>query len=169
MLGWIERVERTIGFIGISAAVIILPLMIAVRIYEIVARKIVPSSIDVSSTYRVGSLHSVDTADYWLLRMFATNTSEWTFFARTLAGARARWIELIGLIFFIVPLCAIVFWFGADYVATAYNGGERAALTLFRPFKWVIKASLLFGMLLLLLAMICRVLRNFHELSDGGS
>ena len=168
MLGWIERVERTIGFIGISAAVIILPLMIAVRIYEIVARKLfqAPSTFLQLIEWEAFTLLILLTIGFAYVRDQHVRVD----ILRENLGRRTRaLIELIGLIFFIVPLCAIVFWFGADYVATAYNGGERAALTLFRPFKWVIKASLLFGMLLLLLAMICRVLRNFHELSDGGS
>lgn len=168
MLGWIERVERTIALIGVSAAVIILPLMIAVRIYEIVARKLfqAPSTFLQFIEWEAFTLLILLTIGFAYVRDQHVRVD----ILRESLGRRARaLIELIGLFVFIVPLCVIVFWFGADYVATAYNGGERAALALFRPFKWVIKASLLFGMLLLLLAMICRVLRNFHELSDGGS
>lgn len=168
MLSWIERIERTIAFIGITAAVIILPLMIVVRVYEIIARTLfqAPSTFLQFIEWEAFTLLILLTIGFAYVRDQHVRVD----ILRENLGRRTRAvIELIGLAVFIVPLCAIVFWYGTDYVVSAYQDGERSALTMFRPLKWVIKASLPSGMLLLLLAMICRVLRNFHELSDEGS
>ena len=164
MLRWIERIERTIAFIGISAAVIILPLMIFVRMYEIVARKLfqAPSTVLQLVEWEAFTLLILLTIGFAYVRDQHVRVD----ILRERFGRRVRAvIELVGLVVFILPLAVIVFWYGTDYVVSAYDGGERSARALFRPIKWVIKASLPFGMLLLLLAMICRVLRNFHELS----
>ncbi len=72
-----------------------------------------------------------------------------------------RWIELIGCLLFAVPYCAVLFWLSIDFAVTAYTGNEVSSAGTGLPHRWIIKACLTVGFLLLMLSTLCVALRNF--------
>lgn len=68
-------------------------------------------------------------------------------------GARVQsWIEIIGCLIFLIPYACLVLYYGYDFVLRAWNTGERSSALTGLDNRWAIKASLLAGFLLLLLA-----------------
>jgi TRAP-type mannitol/chloroaromatic compound transport system permease small subunit len=78
---------------------------------------------------------------------------------RARLGRRAReWIEAIGVILFLLPFAALVFWYGIDFTATSFAQNEASASGGGLSHRWIIKAMVPSGLLLLILAGIARLL-----------
>ena len=75
-----------------------------------------------------------------------------------------RWIEFIGCLIFAIPYCAIVFYFSMDFVERSWALNEASDSATGLPYRWAIKAFLSAGILLLGLAAVAVLLRNFVEL-----
>ncbi len=60
-----------------------------------------------------------------------------------------RLIEVCGCVFFLVPYCAVVIYFGIDFTAKAYVANEMSATADGLHFRWIIKSALPIGFLLL--------------------
>ncbi len=69
------------------------------------------------------------------------------------------WIELIGILFFAMPFCAVLVYFSWQFVATAYLQNEGSPSATGIPHRWVIKSFLLGGTGLLLLSLTATLLR----------
>jgi TRAP-type mannitol/chloroaromatic compound transport system permease small subunit len=83
-------------------------------------------------------------------------------------GRRAReWIEAIGVILLLLPFAALVFWYGIDFTATSYAQNEASASGGGLSHRWIIKAMLPAGLLLLMLAGIARLLVCITRLYGG--
>jgi len=59
-----------------------------------------------------------------------------------------------------VPFVLVVLYFGIHYTVESFNDGERLALTLGGPWRWLLKGAMPFGLGLFLLAAIVAVVRN---------
>jgi TRAP-type mannitol/chloroaromatic compound transport system permease small subunit len=71
------------------------------------------------------------------------------------------WIEFLGCVFFLVPYCLVVIYFGYDFALTSYVQGEISASLVGVPHRWIIKSIFLVGMVLALFAGISILLRYF--------
>lgn len=60
-----------------------------------------------------------------------------------------RIIEVCGCLFFLIPYCGVVVYFGIDFTMKSYLTGEVSATADGLPFRWIIKAFLPLGFLLL--------------------
>lgn len=77
-----------------------------------------------------------------------------------LLGMRHKaWIELVGCLLFALPYTAVLVWYGADFVSTAYVFNESSDAALGLPYRWVIKGIMVLGLWLLLLGIVSVMLR----------
>lgn len=75
-------------------------------------------------------------------------------------GARTQaWIELYGILLLLLPFIALVLIFSVPFVQQSYAVGEVSQAPGGLPYRWLIKAALPLGFLLLLLAAISRLSR----------
>jgi TRAP-type mannitol/chloroaromatic compound transport system permease small subunit len=152
-------VERTIERLGIAVAwATVLPL-IAVSVYDIVARRV----------FNTGSMRLQELA--WYLFLALIMLSQGYAYLREAHvridvvsdrfGPRPRaWIELAGTVFVLVPFCLLLIVYGGEYAMRAWMTGERSRADIGLPMRWLPKSTLPVGGVLLLLAGLIVALRN---------
>ena len=79
------------------------------------------------------------------------------------------WIDFYGLLIFVVPFCLLMLWYGWDFFIYSFNIGEISASPGGLPFRWFIKAFLVIGFALLLIASVSRISRLYAALFDRAS
>jgi TRAP-type mannitol/chloroaromatic compound transport system permease small subunit len=73
---------------------------------------------------------------------------------------RARaWIELVGLLLFLIPFCLAVIVEAMPFVLRSWQLNEVSAAPGGLPYRWVAKSFIIWGFSQLLLAAIARLLR----------
>ena len=74
-------------------------------------------------------------------------------------SARTKaWVELAGILIFLLPFTLTAIWFGVDYVKMSYLNHEVSASLTGLPYRWIIKSMLVAGLGLLTLAGISQAL-----------
>lgn len=68
-------------------------------------------------------------------------------------------IEIVGIGIFLIPLAAIIFWYGCDFTSDAWRIGEKSPSPGGMPWRWAIKAFIPIGAAMLMLSSIARLLR----------
>ena len=74
------------------------------------------------------------------------------------------WIELLGCLFFLIPYCLIVFYHGIDWWEKSWALGEMSDSATGLPHRWIVKACLPLGIVLIFLAAVSVLLRKLVEL-----
>ncbi len=74
------------------------------------------------------------------------------------------WIELYGILLFLLPFIALVLIYSMPFVASSYALGEISPSPGGLAFRWLIKAALPLGFALLLLGTLSRLIRVWHHL-----
>ncbi|MGE0745421.1 MAG: TRAP transporter small permease subunit [Rhodospirillales bacterium] len=83
-------------------------------------------------------------------------------------GACTRlWVEVAGIVLFLLPFCAVVLWFGAGFVARSFADGEMSASAAGLGQRWIIKGVLVAGFALLGLAGVATLARTVRRLRGG--
>lgn len=68
-------------------------------------------------------------------------------------GRRAQmWIELLGCLLFLIPYCLVVLYYGEDWWYRSFEINEASDSATGLPYRWIIKATIPLGFILLLLA-----------------
>ena len=150
-MGFIQIARKIVALGGTLAAMVFLPGLIVVSIFDITGRRL----MHFSST----PLQELAWHFFFACVMFAIG---YTYIRdrhvrvdivreRLSSRAKAR-LERFLLIVFLLPLCLILFWFGARmaWLSFVQDEGSRAALGL--SARWIIKSALPVGALLLFLA-----------------
>ncbi len=75
--------------------------------------------------------------------------------------ALQAWIELYGIILLLLPFIVLVLISAVPLLQYSFATGEVSEAPGGLPFRWLIKSVLVFGFLLLLLAVIARLSRVF--------
>ena len=78
-----------------------------------------------------------------------------------------KW-EVFGCLIFVLPIVFVFVFNSIDYVANAYELGEKSSSPLGLPYRWAIKAVIPVSFILLGLASIARLIKNIHQLNDVG-
>ena len=73
-------------------------------------------------------------------------------------------LEIIGVLFFILPYTGLIVWFGIDFVARSYGMNEVSAALTGLSHRWIMKSFVPMGMAFLWLAGISVLLRNLSYL-----
>lgn len=163
---FVSGLERAVGVLGLAAAVVLLPMLIGVRCYEIYVRKV--------ANEPNAQLNFIE-GEAFLLLVFLTigyaylrDAHVRVDIVRDRVSPRGRaWIELVGALLFMLPAGILLVIYGAERAASAYEDGERLALALGGPYRWVLRAALPFGMGLFTLMVLTAALRNIHFLATG--
>lgn len=80
-------------------------------------------------------------------------------------GERGRlWVDTLGDLLFLLPLCLVIIQGAWPFVADAYLYGERSPDPGGLPFRYLIKAAIPAGFFLLMLQGIANVLKNLTVL-----
>lgn len=150
---WVSRL--TLGFAWFA-----LPLLIVVTVVHVVGRQFG----DVGS----GTLYELGSELFFALVMLSFG------YAYLRDGhvridivrdrMRARWlawIELVGCLVILTPLSGYLIVYGGESAWLAFTQGERSGALMDLPLQWVVKATVPLGFLLLLLAGVSVVIRNF--------
>ena len=88
---------------------------------------------------------------------------------RERCSARTKaWIEIVGILLFLLPFTALVVWFGIDFAASSLAQHESSASAGGLGNRWIIKAVLPAGLLLLMLAGIARLLTSAAQLAGSA-
>lgn len=74
------------------------------------------------------------------------------------------WIELYGILLFLLPFIALVLIYAMPFVASSFALNEVSPSPGGLPLRWLIKAALPVGFALLLLAVLSRLIRVWHYL-----
>lgn len=64
------------------------------------------------------------------------------------------WLEFFGLTFFMIPYCAITIWFAFDYVYASYVVNEASVSTVGLSHRWLIKSTLVIGLIVAVISGI---------------
>lgn len=91
--------------------------------------------------------------------------------ARRFSPQTRSYIEIIGIVFLIMPFIVIMFLHGVDYVASAWRVNERSASPVGLPWRWLIKSVIPVGLAVLFIALLARLLREVAFLAgvqQGG-
>ncbi len=73
-------------------------------------------------------------------------------------------LEVIGILFFILPYTALIVWFGLDFVSRSFAMNEVSSALTGLSHRWIIKSFVPMGMAFLWLAGISVLLRNLAYL-----
>jgi len=76
-----------------------------------------------------------------------------------LSPRRKAWIELYGILLLLLPFLVLIIVFSLPFVADSFRFGEISQAPGGLPYRWVIKAVLPIGFVLLLLATLARLSR----------
>lgn len=150
-MGFLEVVRKIVALGGAIAAMVFLPGLILVSIFDITGRRF----FHFSST----PLQELAWHFFFACVMFGIG---YTYIKdrhvrvdilreRLPPQLKAR-LERVLLITFLLPLCLVLFWFGARmaWLSFVQDEGSRAALGL--SARWIVKSALPIGALLLFLA-----------------
>lgn len=69
------------------------------------------------------------------------------------------WLELVGVIFFLIPYCGFLIWFSLDYVVRAYVSSEGSVSGAGLPYRFIIKTFLTIGFSLVVLSAMAMAVR----------
>lgn len=74
------------------------------------------------------------------------------------------WIEIAGCLLFLIPYCALIVYYGVDFVERSYATDEISASATGLTHRWLIKLMIPVGFTILALAGLAIVLRKIVEL-----
>ena len=69
------------------------------------------------------------------------------------------WVELAGMLFFLLPFVGLVLYFSIPFIANSYAIGEVSQAPGGLPYRWAIRAMLFIGFALMVVAIFSRLLR----------
>ena len=81
--------------------------------------------------------------------------------------AGKAWVEFYGILLFLLPFIALMLIFSVPFVITSFELSEVSNAPGGLPFRWLIKAMLPLGFLLLALAALARLTRVWKFLFSG--
>ena len=87
-------------------------------------------------------------------------------FRENFSNKTNRMIEVLGCVFFLLPYCAVVIYFGVEFTLRSYLSAEVSAAADGLPMRWVIKSLLPIGFFLLGLSAISVILKSKDD-TDG--
>lgn len=156
--------DGTVRRIGAAVAFVLLPVLIAVTVFDVVGRQY----------GNVGSSRLQELEWYLffglvLLTFGSTYVTDGhvridVLRARLTPRAQA-WIEAFGCALLLLPACAMIVVYGIDSAVLSFEQGERSRAALGLPYRWIVKSLVPAGMGLLLLAGLAAFLRALLELS----
>lgn len=161
-----RTLERGMAWLGVVVAWATLIPLIAVSVYDIVGRQF----------FNTGSTRLQELEWHFFLALVMLCLG-WAYLrdahvridvVRHHIGPFTRaWIELLGCLAILVPLCVLLIVHGGEFALRAFATGERSRAAMGLPMRWIIMSTLPAGGLLLLLAGLSIAARNAMFLITG--
>ncbi len=173
MLDLADRLEKIPQFFGRAGSWLILPL-IAIIMFDVLTRKLfggaIQQWIQEGALYEVLSPTKLQEWEWHLhgaLFMLAIGFS-YTMNAHVrvdvlrekVSGRRQAWIEMMGLLIFLLPYVCVIGYLCWNFIVRAYVSGEASAAMTGLSHRWIIKSFLLVCLVLVLLAGLTTLLRQ---------
>lgn len=164
----LRRTEVFIQRLSLVSAILLLPALIFIRVFEIYTRV---------NLNRPGSLFNNMESELFLIFIFLSIGAAYLndahvrvdiLSARFSPRFKAQ-IELLGAVLFVLPITAIVLWYGVGMVWSAHADGETAAIALGAPVRWMIVAAVPIGIGLFALGVLARAIRLLKHLPRSGN
>ncbi len=86
-------------------------------------------------------------------------------FREKFSESTKAWIEIAGIILFLLPFCLLVITFSIDFATSSYLQHEGSASGGGLPNRWIIKATLPAGLILLAISGIAILLKQIAVLA----
>ena len=77
-------------------------------------------------------------------------------------------VNLLGSIIFLMPFCLVAIWSSQNFVMNAFNIGEISPDPGGLPYRYILKATIPFGFLLVFLQGIAMACRSWLEFRNDG-
>lgn len=91
-------------------------------------------------------------------------------FYRNFSPKRQAWVDILGTLIFLFPICILMFTLSLDYVATSWSIRETSQEGSGLPFVYVLKSLLLVLPILLMIQGTSELIKNLlFALDKGGS
>jgi TRAP-type mannitol/chloroaromatic compound transport system permease small subunit len=167
LLSTLMTIETFIRRFSLACALMLVPSLIFVRLFEIYTR---------TALSKPASLYSAMERELFVFFVFITLAAAYLSDAhvrvdilRDQLSTRAKSaIEILGGLFFVLPFAAIILWSGGILTISAFEHNEKAAIALGAPVRWMIIAALPVGITLLALAVTSKVMRCALHLVGKG-
>lgn len=160
--GLLSRIARWSGWLMVVLMIVIC--------FDVISRKLgfqIPGMGSTRLQELEWHLHTVLFA-MWLGQCYILNAHPRVDTVTAHRPLRTRaWIEIVGCLAFALPYAGIVAWYGLGFVATSYVTGEGSEAVIGIPQRWIIKSFFVFGLWLLVAAIVAVVLRLIVYLFGG--
>ena len=159
--------EARLRRVGMIAALILIPALMLTRLVEIVTRYL----------NTPGSIYNAMESELFLLFAFLTIAAAYAGdhhvrvdIFRDRMGPRLRaWVEILGTLFFILPFACIVLWYGGILTGIVWSDGERSAIALGAPVRFLIIGAMPLGIAMFLTIALSRMTRAILFLRGRAS
>ncbi len=155
-------IETVVSFFGRAGAWLAIPMMVVI-LFDVIGRRF----------FNTGSTALQDLEWHFHGALFLLAFG-WAYIRDEhvrIEILRERWrprthavIEILGVVFFLLPYCFVVIWFGIDFVERAYLRNEGAPGGMGLSHRWIIKSFLVIAFILFALAGINRIIRAIDAL-----
>jgi len=85
-------------------------------------------------------------------------------FYERLNEKRKSWVDLLGILIFLIPWSLVILYYGWDYVANSYSFREGSPQPNGLPARYIIKSFIVIGFGLLVLQAISQVLKSIAKI-----
>lgn len=79
------------------------------------------------------------------------------------------WVDIAGVLFFLMPLCILLVYHGYFYALDSYHIKEISGNPNGLPYRWIIKSSIPFGFLILILQGFSHLIKQVYILTDNST
>lgn len=149
--------DKFIAFIGKLAAWLMLPMM-AVILFDVIMRR----WFNVGSTMLQELEWHLHGAMFLLMMAWGYNKGihvRIELVHERLSTRNKALVELTGCLLFLLPYVAAILYFGSDYTAMSFLNSEVSASQTGLSYRWLMKAILVFGFVLLGMAALSRTIK----------
>ena len=168
LLALSDRIDRLLARIAAAAGWLLVALT-GITCFDVVARKL---GLPIPFTKFQEMEWHLHTAIFalWLGYNYTINAHPRVdSYVADFGRRRRAWIELAGCLLFALPYLLAVLYFGWGFVADSYRFNEHSEAANGLPYRWIIKAVLYLGLVLVVVAVISVMLRLVAYLFGGRS
>ena len=169
LLAAADAIERALRAIADWTGWLMVVLMVVIC-FDIVSRKLgyqIPGMGSTRLQELEWHLHTV-LFSMWLGHCYILNVHPRVDTVTAHRPLRTRaWVEIIGCVVFALPYAFIVAWYGLGFFATSYLIDESSEAVIGLPHRWIIKGFFVFGLWLLVAAIVAVMLRLIAFLFGG--
>ena len=86
--------------------------------------------------------------------------------SRFMNDYRRAWVNFLGGLLMLIPFCLLIIYCAWPFVSLSFNSLEGSPDPGGLPYRWILKAAIPMGFVMLLLQAIADILQNLHRILD---